>query len=80
MSGGERLFALGVCLATAAIPLGLILASGYDDDHDQVSNALLPIGLIMAAAGVAVLAVLALVGLLIVIARALRRRHDDTNR
>jgi hypothetical protein len=59
--------------ALLAIPIGLALASTYDDDHDRASNVLLPVGLIMAATGAALLAILALVGLAAVAVRAARR-------
>jgi hypothetical protein len=64
--------------ALLAVPIGLVLASAYDDDHDKASNALLPIGLVMAAAGAALLAILTFIALIALAAWAWRRRGADS--
>jgi hypothetical protein len=64
--------------ALLAVPIGLVLAGTYDDDRDKASNALLPIGLVMAAAGAALLAILTFIALIALAAWAWRRHGADS--
>lgn len=73
-----RPYVLAAYGALLAVPIGLVLAGTYDDDHDKASNVLLPIGLVMAAAGAALLAILTLIALIALAAWAWRRRGADS--